>query len=58
MKTIARFSKDGVVLMTFEMELESKEHVQEAFALAHEAFRKQHPDISLYDGVSVLWTKG
>lgn len=57
MKVAVTFTKAGEVLHKEVGEVDSTESWEKLAAFAFRAFRRKHPDISLFDGVTTHWDR-
>ena len=58
MKIIATFEdQSGKTLTRFEREAYTAEEVREAIPAAYETFRRENPNVSLFDNVMVRFDK-
>jgi hypothetical protein len=51
------FNQNDQVLESYVFELESGQDLAKAVERVHDDFRKKHPKISLFDGVTVFYDK-
>lgn len=57
MMMLVKFEKNGVTLLDLAFPVDEKGDVERYVHLAHEEFRKAHPNVLLMDGVTVIFDK-
>jgi hypothetical protein len=57
MKILITFCKGHKELTSFPFPIESSDDYRAALMAGYDAFRKEHPDLTLADGISIVFDK-